>query len=227
MLTVDTHFPDGYVCPLCPKTFDDQYANVYNCASKQLSGFLDWCKEQDWYENTTIVISGDHPTMDHDFCENVPEEYERTVYTAYVNAPVQPVSDQRRDFTTFDDFPTTLAALGVEIDGDRLGLGTNLYSDVPTLSEQYGRAKEKEELEKKSALMEKLGQIDEQAAIESKEAKELKEKQKKEKAAAESRAAEASKAAEKVKAEESSAAKETKVMDSSAADAETAASRSE
>ena len=23
------------------------------------------------YENTTIVISGDHPTMDSDFCEDV------------------------------------------------------------------------------------------------------------------------------------------------------------
>ena len=127
--------------------------------------------------------------MDHDFCDDVPENYERTVYTAYVNAAVQPVRAERRDFTTFDDFPTTLAALGVDIAGNRLGLGTNLFSDVPTLSEQFGRAKEKEELEKKSALMEQLGQIDEQAAIESKEAKELKEKQKKEKAAAESRAA--------------------------------------
>lgn len=188
MLTVDTHFPDGYVCPLCPTTFDEQYANVYACASKQLAGFLDWCKQQDWYENTTIVISGDHPTMDHDFCDDVPENYERTVYTAYVNAATKPVRAERRDFTTFDDFPTTLAALGVDIAGNRLGLGTNLFSDVPTLSEQFGRAKEKEELEKKSALMEQLGQIDEQAAIESKEAKELKEKEKKEKAAAESRA---------------------------------------
>ena len=201
MLTVDTHFPDGYVCPLCPNRFEDQYANVYNCASQQLKSFLDWCKTQDWYENTTIVISGDHPTMDHDFCKDVPDDYERTVFTAYVNAPVQPVSTERRDFTTFDDFPTTLAALGVEIEGNRLGLGTNLYSDLPTLSEQYGRAKEKEELEKKSALMVKLGQIDEQAAIESKEAKEQKEKEKKEKEAqkaAESRAAE-SRAAESAK----------------------------
>lgn len=190
LLTVDTHFPDGYVCGICPKNFDDQYANVYNCASQQIRSFLDWCSTQDWYENTTIVITGDHPTMDHDFCEDVSKDYERTVYTAYVNAPLRPVSDQRRDFTTFDDFPTTLASLGVKIEGERLGLGTNLYSDVPTLSEQYGRAKEKEELEKKSELMVQLGQIDEKAAIESKEAKELKEKEKK---AAESKAAEVTK----------------------------------
>ena len=29
MLTVDTHFPDGYVCEYCPHTFgSNQYANV-------------------------------------------------------------------------------------------------------------------------------------------------------------------------------------------------------
>ncbi len=186
MLTVDTHFPNGYVCGICPKDFTDSYANVYHCASQQIENFLAWCSTQDWYENTTIVITGDHPTMDHDFCDNVSKEYARTVYTAYVNAPLRPVSDQRRDFTTFDDFPTTLAALGVKIEGERLGLGTNLYSDVPTLSEQYGRSEEKKELEKKSELMVKLGQIDEKAAIESKEAKEQKEKEKKEAAAQQS-----------------------------------------
>ena len=28
--------------------------------------------------------------------------------------------------------------MGVEIKGDRLALGTNLFSDTPTLTEQYG-----------------------------------------------------------------------------------------
>jgi phosphoglycerol transferase len=37
-----------------------------------------------------------------------------------------------------DNFPTALASLGVEIKGDRLGLGTNLYSDTQTLTEELG-----------------------------------------------------------------------------------------
>ena len=37
-----------------------------------------------------------------------------------------------------DLFPTTLASMGVEIEGDRLGLGTNLFSDKDTLVEEYG-----------------------------------------------------------------------------------------
>lgn len=37
-----------------------------------------------------------------------------------------------------DMFPTTLAALNVKIAGDRLGLGTNLFSGRQTLSEMLG-----------------------------------------------------------------------------------------
>ena len=47
-------------------------------------------------------------------------------------------------------FPTTLAALGVSIDGERLGLGTNLFSEKPTLCEQYGYENFCEELQKQS-----------------------------------------------------------------------------
>lgn len=177
LLTVDTHFPDGYVCPECPSLYpDNQYANVFACASRQLADFVAWVQQQDFYENTTIVVCGDHPTMDHDFCEEVDPDYERTVYTAYINAAASPVLNSRRDYTTFDAFPTTLAALGADIEGNRLGLGTNLFSDRPTLSEEYGRQYESNEIEKKSALMLELGNIDQEAAFESKEAKELEEK---------------------------------------------------
>ena len=137
MLTVDTHFEDGYVCDKCDDKFgDNQYANVMACSSKQVKEFVEWVKQQDFYEDTTIVISGDHPTMDSDFCENVDENYGRRVYTAYINASDSPKSSMTRTYTTFDNFPTTLAAMGVTIEGNRLGLGTNLFSSEQTLSER-------------------------------------------------------------------------------------------
>ena len=37
-----------------------------------------------------------------------------------------------------DYFPTILASIGVKIEGERLGLGTNLFSDEQTLIEKYG-----------------------------------------------------------------------------------------
>ncbi len=157
MLTVDTHFPDGYYCTECRDIYDDnQYANVIACSDRQVVNFVRWIQRQDFYDNTTIVITGDHPTMDADFCDSVDSEYVRKVYTTYINAPQDPQIHEYREYATFDLFPTTLAALGAAIDGDRLGLGTNLFSEKRTLTEIYGRDIENLEILGKSELMDQL-----------------------------------------------------------------------
>ena len=161
MLTVDTHFEDGYVCEQCPTEYDTQYSNVMACSSRQVGEFLKWIQQQDFYENTTIVISGDHPTMDSDYCAEIDQEgnYDRRVFTAYINAAAYAQDQQERTYSTFDNFPTTLAALGVQIDGDRLGLGTNLFSGTKTLLEEFGNSKVNAELKKKSEFIEKLSAV--------------------------------------------------------------------
>lgn len=162
MLTVDTHFEDGYVYEQCPTEYDTQYSNVMACSSRQVGEFLKWIQQQDFYENTTIVISGDHPTMDSDYCAEIDQEgnYDRRVFTAYINAAAYAQDQQERTYSTFDNFPTTLAALGVQIDGDRLGLGTNLFSGTKTLLEEFGNSKVNAELKKKSEFIEKLSAVD-------------------------------------------------------------------
>lgn len=162
MLTVDTHFEDGYVCELCGNSYrNDQYSNVIACSSCQVSEFISWIQQQSFYENTTIVLSGDHPTMDSDYCENVNSDYVRKVYTTYINPAAGVKVEKERDYTTFDLFPTTLAALGVSIEGERLGLGTNLFSSKQTLTERFGIETEEREIERKSELLEKLANVDE------------------------------------------------------------------
>ena len=37
-----------------------------------------------------------------------------------------------------DLFPTTLSSMGVEIEGNKLGLGTDLFSNEETLMEKLG-----------------------------------------------------------------------------------------
>ena len=155
MLSADTHYEDGYYCRLCQDQFEgNQYANVMACSSRQVAALVDWIRQQDFYANTTIVISGDHTTMDKDFCDNVPDDYTRKTYTCYINSAVQPVdAAKRREFSTIDQFPTTLAAMGVGIDGDRLGLGTNLFSGKETLTEQYGVDRMNREMQNKSDFL--------------------------------------------------------------------------
>ncbi|MEG0720834.1 MAG: LTA synthase family protein [Lachnospiraceae bacterium] len=151
MLTADTHFEDGYVCPQCQDKFPgNQYANVMACSSHQVAEFIAWIQQQPFYENTTIVISGDHLTMDSDFCEDIGKDYERTVYNAFINSAVSTEHTKNREFTTMDMFPSTLASMGVDIEGNRLALGTNLFSEEKTLTEEVGIQKENRELNKKS-----------------------------------------------------------------------------
>ena len=162
MLTVDTHFEDGYPCQICRNTYgDDQYSNVMACSSRQVDRFIKWIQQQDFYENTTIVLVGDHPTMDSDFCEDIDGEYIRRVYTSYINPAAGVATDTKRNYTTFDYFPTTLASLGVEIEGERLGLGTNLFSSKQTLTERFGLDYQKRQIGRKSELMERLADLDE------------------------------------------------------------------
>jgi len=161
MLTVDTHFEDGYICEACENAYPDQYANAIACSDRQVSQFVDWIKAQDFYENTTVVLVGDHRTMDSDFCKNVPKEYARRTYTAFINSAVEnQMPDKVREYSTFDYFPTTLAAMGCKIPGNHLGLGTNLFSESPTLLEMYGTKDVTDQLSMESAFMNSMQTID-------------------------------------------------------------------
>ena len=164
MLTADTHIVDGYKCKLCENRFDKQYANVYACSSKQISNFLNWIREQPFYENTTVVITGDHCSMDPNFFEEVSAkstenfndvQLDRKVYNAFINSAIDTQYMKNRKFTTLDFFPTILASMGAEIKGERLGLGTNLFSGKETLSEKYGYEFLYDELKKKSDFYER------------------------------------------------------------------------
>ena len=161
MLTVDTHAEDGYVCELCGKDFgDNQYANVIHCADKQAAEFIRWLQQQDFYENTTVIINGDHYTMDNNFFSDLEPGFVRRTYTAYLNAPVTPSQDKHRIYNTMDNFPTTLAAMGCKIEGERLGLGTNLFSDKKTLLEECGTDVVDVELKKSSKLVDEMADIE-------------------------------------------------------------------
>lgn len=81
---------------------------------------------------------------------NVPDNYDRKTYVVIINPEEKYTLGYDRQFTVFDMYPTTLAAIGAEIEGEKLGLGVNLFSDTPTLLEKYGYYRLNGELGKKS-----------------------------------------------------------------------------
>lgn len=154
--TVDTH-RYGFLNPKCDSKHDELIKNVYSCVSSKLNEFVSWVKQQDFYRNTTVVIVGDHCNMSRGlFKTNVNlntglyEGTQRTVYNTFINSRTKPKQEKNRLFSTMDIFPTILSALGVKIEGDRLGLGTDLFSEEKTLLEKYGYDYMSQELRKKS-----------------------------------------------------------------------------
>ena len=151
MLTVDTHHIGGYQCAYCQGEYEESYEQSISCSSRQVLEFVRWLQAQPFYENTTVIITGDHLSMDNGYFQrNVDEGYQRMVYNCILNSAAESGHTQNREYCAVDLFPTTLAAMGCAIEGDRLGLGTNLFSNLPTLAERWGYEKFNSELSKAS-----------------------------------------------------------------------------
>ncbi|MBQ8552261.1 MAG: LTA synthase family protein [Clostridia bacterium] len=138
MLTVDTHHVDGNRCDICKWEYSTRLENVVSCADRQVAEFVDWCMEQDFYEDSVIIVSGDHPRMDTRLVSEV-DYYDRTIYNCFFNSAAEPEGKTtERIFTSMDMFPTILSAMGFLIEGERLGLGVNMFSGDATLAETLG-----------------------------------------------------------------------------------------
>lgn len=152
MLTANTHHIGGFPEKNMPHKYSNQYSNVISFTDTQLTEFLTWIKAQKFYHNTTIIINGDHLSMDAKYYQNISSK-KRHTFNLILNAPkneTNGIKTKNRIFGTYDMFPTTLAAIGVKIEGNRLGLGTNLLSGKKTIAERYGFNKVNDQLSQSS-----------------------------------------------------------------------------
>lgn len=155
ILTVNTHFPDGYTEKFCDSSDNRPYANSIKCSDQMIYDFIKWLEKQDFYKDTVIVITGDHLSMDKTFFKNIDKNYTRTVFNMFLNTGIKETNNKNRLVSSFDVFPTTLSLLGATWEGDRLGLGTNLFSGSKTIFEEYGYDYVNNELKKKSIFYNK------------------------------------------------------------------------
>lgn len=142
LFTIDTHSPYGYLDPDCtpdsPVKKEDQYPFVLRCSSKQLKQFIEWSKKQEWYENTTFAIMGDHATMTAPGSVGFKDSTINHYWLDFFLNSVKSTDKVERRFSSMDIFPTILESMGAEIPGAALGLGRSLFSSEPTLLEKYG-----------------------------------------------------------------------------------------
>ena len=143
--TVDTHFPgfvDGEFCADLPFAGLDSgsgnalYESSIRCGDRIMGDFVQFVQDSRFGENTTIVILGDHLTMQPDF---IPPNTHRFVYNVFINPHFSknPTRNyvKNRYLTNYDFTALMLDSLGFRVEA--FGLGRNpLYGQ--TLIEKYG-----------------------------------------------------------------------------------------
>lgn len=135
--TIDTHV-DGVDETTCDRKKGEKLiSSILRCNSRILSDFVNWFNQNKLGDNTTLLFIGDHLTMGKALLDELGNTT-RTVYNLFLNVKTDDKISKNRKVSTFDFMPTILAAMGIEIDGNRLALGTNLFSGEKTLAEKYG-----------------------------------------------------------------------------------------
>lgn len=146
IMTLDTHEP-GTQCRLCPNKKNKVEA-VFNCFDNQITDLIKWVKNKSWGKDTVIAMVGDHISRYHGLGSRAKQEnFARRDFNLFINPFAKASWTNERVFTHLDVMPTVLSAAGIEIKGNRLGLGTNLFSGKPTLAETYGVKKLESECE--------------------------------------------------------------------------------
>ena len=149
LIGIDSHPIDGYKTDFTINKYKKRYENVYATESILISDFINWLKEQPFYEDTVIVIVGDHLCMQTSFMNKVSIE-DRGRFNLIINSSVTTKNTKNRGVASYDLYPTIVAAMGGKIKDNQIGLGVNLFSNKKTLIEKYGKDKLNNEMLKKS-----------------------------------------------------------------------------
>ncbi len=135
MMTLDTHFgSQEFSGDVCGYKYgkEKNLKNVVSCADFQIGQFIKWLEQQPFYKDSVIVLLGDHLMMN----DSMKEDMIRHTLNIFINAEISADKTKNRIFTPFDIYPTIVESMGAKISGHRLGLGTSLFSNIPTLTEE-------------------------------------------------------------------------------------------
>lgn len=136
-LTMNTHCPYGWRSAFRPQRHEHSVPDSIMEQDTIVAGFLQWVSEQEFANDTVVVVVGDHLFMGS---RNSSDR--QSVFNA-VHIPGSPANPfgRVRTFSTLDWAPTFLELAGAVLPGDgSLGLGKSLLRDTPTLLEKVDLA---------------------------------------------------------------------------------------
>ncbi len=150
--SLDTRAPDFYLDASCQGQ-KENLKDVVACADQMLNSFLEWMKTQKFYENTTVVVLGNHLKIGKNALLKAFEE--RKIVNFILNPSPIFKKEKHQKYTMLDMAPTMLNAIGVNFDDKGFGLGRSLLRNIPTLIESEG-LKLEAELMKSSKIYQKF-----------------------------------------------------------------------
>jgi phosphoglycerol transferase len=141
MLNLDTHWAKWVISKECGdlKYNDNENSilNSYHCTDYLLNNFINKIKQNDNFKDTIIVIASDHYAMSHNNSIDIikkKEEERLMLFLIIGNYQKNKIISKR--WTTLDIWPTTLSAMGFDV--NNLGLWVNLLNNnIKTIEKEY------------------------------------------------------------------------------------------
>lgn len=128
LVTIDTHFPNGFVSKTCKKRGASKYQDIVKCTSDLIADFVLYIKRKGYLENTVIVIIGDHLAMGIPMHDQLEKLGHRTIFNKIITE--ENLVKNTETIYPFSMFPTILYAMGFRFNKNRLALGASGFGDV-------------------------------------------------------------------------------------------------
>ena len=140
-ITLDTHAPDYFLSPQCEGRSSNK-EDIIRCADKMLAEFISWLEKQPFYQNTTVIVLGDHPETGIN--RLYPKLRKRQIVNFILNPSPLFQKAQHKAWTMLDMAPTILNAAGISFEPSKFGLGRSLFLPEQTLYEKLSHKLETE-----------------------------------------------------------------------------------
>lgn len=125
LLTVDSHWPSGFVSEACQQRGAQGLDDVMACTAWMVADLVKFVRTSGYDADTNIVVIGDHLSPPNTLADKLAQVPRRTIYNAFfARTPPQP---NRDTIVHFDLLPTILDFIGLHVDGGREGLGYSAF----------------------------------------------------------------------------------------------------
>lgn len=129
LLTVDTHNPAGFLSRDCSRQGVVEFQGIVSCSVQEIAGFIRFARAQGYLKDTTVVVIGDHLAPGNPVHDKLVKAPHRGMFNLFVGDQLPPANTG--ELLPFDIFPTLVELAGLDIRGDRLGLGYSAVGEDP------------------------------------------------------------------------------------------------